>query len=105
MFGSIGFPELIMIFIVVLLLFGPQKLPDVAKLLGKTIREFRETVNAAKATIEEEIEKADVAKDLKEIDNEIKEAVQMPKPDIYEDIKQIGKDIDEVKETTKIGKN
>lgn len=94
-----------MIFIVVLLLFGPQKLPDFAKLLGKTIRDFRETVNAAKATIEEEIEKADVAKDLKEIDNEIKEAAQMPKPDIYEDIKQIGKDVDEIKETTKIGKD
>jgi len=73
MFGSIGFPEIIMIFLVVLLLFGPKKLPDFAKTFGKTIREFRKTINEAKATIEEEIEKADVTGDLKEIDKEIKE--------------------------------
>lgn len=73
MFGSIGFPEIIMIFLVVLLLFGPKKLPDFAKTFGKTIREFRKTINEAKATIEEEIEKVDVSEDIKEIDKEIKE--------------------------------
>ena len=40
MFGSLGFPEIVLIFVVILLLFGPKKLPDVAKMLGKTIREF-----------------------------------------------------------------
>ena len=45
MFGSIGFPELILIFIVVLLVFGPNKLPEFAKLLGKTLREFRSTID------------------------------------------------------------
>lgn len=67
MLGSVGFPELIMIFIIALLLFGPNKLPDVAKTLGKTIREFRKTINEAKNTIDEEIKKAgisDVADDL-----------------------------------------
>jgi TatA/E family protein of Tat protein translocase len=75
MFGSIGFPEIILIFVVVLLLFGPKKLPDFAKTFGKAIREFRKTINEAKSTIEEEIEKADlnVVKDLKEIDRDIKD--------------------------------
>jgi Tat protein translocase TatB subunit len=73
MFGSIGFPELMMIFIVVMLLFGPKKLPDFAKMLGKAIREFKKTVNDAKSTIEEEIESTDISKDLKEIDKNIKE--------------------------------
>ena len=75
MFGSIGFPEIILIFVVVLLLFGPKKLPDFAKTFGKAIREFRKTINEAKSTIEEEIEKADlnVAADLKEIDRDIKD--------------------------------
>jgi len=74
MIGSIGFPEVILIFVVVLLLFGPKKLPDFAKTFGKAIREFRKTVNEAKSTIEEEIEKADihVAEDLKQIDSDIK---------------------------------
>ena len=75
MIGSLGFPEIILIFVVVLLLFGPKKLPDFAKTFGKAIREFRKTVNEAKSTIEEEIEKADlnVAEDLKEINRDIKE--------------------------------
>jgi TatA/E family protein of Tat protein translocase len=67
MIGSIGFPEVIMIFLVVLLLFGPKKLPDFAKMFGKTLKEFRKTINDAKSTIEDEIEKAGVAEDLKEI--------------------------------------
>lgn len=48
MFGPIGFPELIIIFILILLLFGPKKLPEFAKFLGKTIREFRKTVDEPK---------------------------------------------------------
>jgi TatA/E family protein of Tat protein translocase len=74
MFGSIGFPEIVLIFVVVLLLFGPKKLPDFARTFGKAIREFRKTINEAKSTIEEEIEKADlnVMDDLKEIDRDIK---------------------------------
>ena len=41
MFGSIGMPELILIFIVALLVFGPKKLPEIGKSLGKGIREFK----------------------------------------------------------------
>ncbi len=76
MFGSIGFPELMMILIIALLLFGPNKLPDIARTLGKTIHEFRKTVNEAKATLDEEIKKAgvtDVAEDIKGINQDIKD--------------------------------
>jgi Tat protein translocase TatB subunit len=73
MFGSIGFPELLLILVVALLVFGPKKLPEIAKMLGKTLHDFRKTINDAKATIQEEIDKADITKDLKEMDNDIKE--------------------------------
>ena len=53
-----------MIFIVVLLVFGPKKLPEFAKLLGKTIREFRSTIDEAKAAIEDEIYKEGMADPL-----------------------------------------
>lgn len=45
MFGSIGMPELIVIFIVVLLIFGPTKLPDLGKSLGEAIRGLKKAMN------------------------------------------------------------
>ena len=77
MFGSIGFPELVMIFIVVLLVFGPKKLPEFAKLLGKTVREFRSTVDEAKAAIENEIYKEGLTSQLKDIGRDVKDALNI----------------------------
>jgi sec-independent protein translocase protein TatA len=51
---GIGGPELMMIFFVILLLFGGQKLPELARGLGKSVREFKK----ATAGVEEEIKKA-----------------------------------------------
>ena len=45
MFGSLGAPELIMIFVVALLVFGPSKLPDLGKSLGEAIRGFKKAIN------------------------------------------------------------
>ncbi len=42
--GEIGFPELLLILLVVLLLFGGQKLPEIARSLGKSIREFKKAL-------------------------------------------------------------
>jgi sec-independent protein translocase protein TatA len=41
-FGSIGMPELLIILLVVLLLFGAKRLPELARGLGKGIREFKD---------------------------------------------------------------
>lgn len=90
MFGSIGFPELIMVFIVVLLVFGPKKLPEFAKLLGKTIREFRSTVDQAKAAIEDEIYKEGMANPLDGVGRDIKDALSVYS-DIDKSVKDIGK--------------
>lgn len=54
MFG-IGFPELIIIMVVALLVVGPSKLPELAKSLGKTFREFRRMADDVKESFEEEI--------------------------------------------------
>lgn len=55
MFGSLGMPELIIIFVIALIIFGPRKLPELGKSLGKAIAEFRKTSNELKSTLEEEI--------------------------------------------------
>ena len=53
MFGSLGAPELIVIFIVALLVFGPSKLPELGKSLGEAIRGFKKAVNdVEKSSIE-----------------------------------------------------
>jgi len=55
MFGSIGVPELIIIFIVALLVFGPKKLPEVGKSVGKAIRDFKRSTEDIKNKFEDEI--------------------------------------------------
>jgi len=50
MFGSLGAPELIVIFIVALLVFGPSKLPELGKSLGEAIRGFKKAINDAENT-------------------------------------------------------
>ncbi len=39
---GIGLPEMIVIFVIALLVFGPKKLPEIGKSLGKTIRSFQD---------------------------------------------------------------
>ena len=46
---NVGFPELILILAVVLLVFGPGKLPEIGKAVGRSLREFREASNTAAA--------------------------------------------------------
>ncbi len=55
MFGSIGMPELIIIFVIALIIFGPRKLPELGRSLGKSIAEFKKASNELRSTLEEEI--------------------------------------------------
>ncbi|HNX50124.1 MAG TPA: Sec-independent protein translocase protein TatB [Thermoanaerobaculaceae bacterium] len=74
MFGSIGLPELVLIFIVALLLFGPRKLPEIGKTVGKALGEFRRASNDLKRTLEDEV----AAADLRETHHEVSSAFRMP---------------------------
>jgi sec-independent protein translocase protein TatA len=55
MFGSLGIPELLLIFIVALIVFGPKKLPEIGRTLGKVIGEFKKATDDFKNTIEREV--------------------------------------------------
>jgi Tat protein translocase TatB subunit len=52
---DIGFQELIIIFIVALIIFGPKKLPEIGRTLGKWVVEIRRGINIAKSQMEEEM--------------------------------------------------
>ena len=55
MFGSVGTPELIIIFVIALIVFGPRKLPELGKSLGKSLAEFKRASNELKNTLDDEI--------------------------------------------------
>ena len=55
MFGSLGLPELLLIFIVALIVFGPKKMPEIGRTLGKALGEFRKATDDLKNTIEREV--------------------------------------------------
>ena len=53
--GPIGFPELMIILVVALIVFGPRKLPELGRSLGKSLQEFKRASNELKNTLDEEI--------------------------------------------------
>src|SRR5262249_74627 len=55
MFGSLGLPELMLIFIVALIIFGPKRLPEIGRTLGKALGEFKKATDDFKNTIEREV--------------------------------------------------
>ncbi len=78
MFGTLGMPELILIFVVALLLFGPRKMPQIGRSIGRAMGEFRRASNEFKRTIEDEVaadEIREVEKDLKEIKKTITDPI------------------------------
>ena len=56
MLGSIGTPELLVIFVIALVVFGPRRLPELGRQLGRTIGEFKRATSDLQSTLEREID-------------------------------------------------
>ena len=74
--GQLGITEMLVIFIVALLVFGPKKLPELGKSLGKGIREFRKATNDLKSTWDEQVRD-----------------IEAPLDDVKKDINTMGQDL------------
>ena len=110
MFG-LGAPELLLILVIALVVFGPGKLPTIGRALGKSLREFKEAVNTDETKqIEEKTEKTDVsdktdtdsgtvtitASSVEELLQKIQDYMQLAKSDtvLTEAEKKVGQNID-----------
>ena len=87
--GQLGFQELLLIFVVALLVFGPKKLPELGKSLGKGLKEFKRATNEIKSSWEDQVrdvekDLSDTTKDLKDLERDLKEDLNKdPKAEFY----------------------
>lgn len=86
--GSLGMQELIVIFVLALVVFGPRKLPELGKTVGKGLAEFKKASNELKQTWEDEVrldkEKEEVSEILKDGKEEVSEILEDGKGEVSE---------------------
>ena len=68
--GPLGYPEMIFIFFLALILFGPKKLPELGRTVGKALTEFRRASNELKSTFDREMKNLEQETEIKEIANQ-----------------------------------
>ena len=84
MFGTLGGPELFLIFVVALIVFGPRKLPEIGKSLGKMMAEFRRASNDFRNTIESEVEAEKIRESLR---------IEPPRVDIVRQRQRVAREV------------
>jgi sec-independent protein translocase protein TatA len=67
MLGTLGTPEMIFIFLLALVLFGPKKLPELGRTVGKAITEFRRASSELKSTFDRELKNLEAEANLKDV--------------------------------------
>jgi len=86
--GSLGMQELIVIFVLALVVFGPRKLPELGKTVGKGLAEFKKASNELKQTWEDEVrldkEKEEVSEILEDSKGEVSEILKDGKEEVSE---------------------
>lgn len=74
--GPIGLPEMLVIAVVALIIFGPRKLPELGRSLGRSINEFKRASNELKSTLDDEIR----AEERKQTTSQPSDPAHLPSP-------------------------
>jgi TatA/E family protein of Tat protein translocase len=85
---SLGMQEIIVIFILALIIFGPRKLPEIGKTLGKGLSEFKKASNDLKKAWEEEVELEKEKESMKGLLKETTDALTEPAADFSRELKE-----------------
>ena len=80
--GQLGFGELLVIGLIALLIFGPKKLPELGKSLGKGLREFKKATEDIKSSFDEHLKEAEST--IEDAKQEIKETERDMKAEFYD---------------------
>jgi len=75
---NLGLPEMMFIFVLALLLFGPKKLPEIGRQIGKAMAEFKRASNEFKSQLETEIRQMEVEETLRKETDELTRAILPP---------------------------
>ncbi len=75
--GFIGFSELLLIFLVAFIVLGPEKMPEVARSLGRLVRDIKKSMSTVDSSLKEEVDEVKKSVGLEEID------------DLYKDISRV----------------
>ncbi len=67
MIGWLGVPEIIVILVIALIIFGPKKLPEIGKTVGKTMANIKKTTDGILADIQQEIDADDIKKTIEQL--------------------------------------
>jgi sec-independent protein translocase protein TatB len=75
---NLGFGEMFFIFILALIIFGPKKLPEIGRQIGKALAEFKRYSNDFKYQLESEVRQWEIEDTLRKEKESLKEAVSLP---------------------------
>jgi sec-independent protein translocase protein TatA len=90
MFG-LGIPELLIIFVIALIVFGPKKLPDLGKSIGRAMAEFKKASEEFQESVREEMKEVEKTADVKEEMKKIEQQVgQLDRPNTDNKAEQAG---------------
>lgn len=85
--GTLGWSEILVIFVLALVIFGPRKLPELGRSLGKGISEFKKASSELRRTWEQEVEaeQREIEKEFRSLGSEVESVARNPLKDPAEE--------------------